>query len=210
MEKVAISAGLAMRALQGRVAQGARVAPGIMSSMGTAAASGARATPAMGALVRNAGADVRAATSMNRALANPVTQGMQQRVGDAIRHEASGATTRTTSPLSSGYEGYMTGAQSTYTRRHMGQVLGVNPATINMRTGQTQMMKDLGEVPVGTSVRQIRPPAGPAAPITAPVAPMSLGGGAHGGAVGSPAIAPTEGTVIRKPRPAPAAATLAL
>lgn len=196
MSKLAISAGLALRAVQGRVAQGARVAPGILSSMGTAAAAGGRATPMMGSVVRNAGQDVRATMGMNRALANPTTQAMQQRVGNAIKYEAGGATTRTTSPLSSGYEGYMTDAQSTYTRRHMGQVLGVNPATIKMRTGQTQMMKDLGEMPGLAAAPR---PAGAAAP--AAVGPMSLGGGAHGGAMGSPAIAPTEGTVVRKPRP---------
>lgn len=142
--KLAISAGLALSALQGRVARGARVAPGILSNMTHAASSGARATPAMGALVRNAGQDVRAATGMSRALANPTTQAMQGRVADAIKHEAGGAVTRTSSPLSSAYEGYMnTQGAHTYTPQHMGQVLGVNPNQIKLREGPTALMNPM-------------------------------------------------------------------
>lgn len=160
MTKIAISAGLALSALQGRVAQGARVAPGILSSMGHAAASGARATPAMGALVRNAGQDVRATMSMNKALSNPVTQGMQNRVADAIRHEAGGAVTRTKSPLSSAYEGYMnTQGAHTYTPQHMGHVLGVDPAGIKLREGPTALMPrgnaSLGKDVLGNAATEI-------------------------------------------------------
>lgn len=145
--KLAISAGLALSALQGRVAQGARVAPGILSSMGHAASTGARATPVMGAVVRNAGQDVRAAAGMNRALANPTTQAMQGRVAGAIRAEAANpAAMRGTNQLSRAYEGYMNPAATTaYTPQHMGHVMGINPASINLRTGPTQTMKDLGQ-----------------------------------------------------------------
>lgn len=88
LTKLAISAGLAHSAMLGRVAQGARIAPGILQATERAALSGARATPAMGNIVRSAGQDVRAAGQATAAstMANPLRQRFQQ--ADALGAKA--------------------------------------------------------------------------------------------------------------------------
>lgn len=82
--KVAISAGRTLAALQARVAQGARVAPGLMQRAEQAAAQGLASTPAA---MRRTALGASESARMGQAAAqmgnNPVTQGMRQRVGNA-------------------------------------------------------------------------------------------------------------------------------
>jgi hypothetical protein len=178
MTKLAISAGLALGALQGRIAQGARVAPKLLGQFEHAAASGARATPALGAAVRNAGQDVRATMGMNKALANPTTQAMQGRVANAIKAEtANPAAMRGTNQLSNAYEGYMNVGNHTtaYTPEHMGAVMGINPSEIKLRTGATALMPKVAPpTPAGVTGPLMAPGATAAGTVPARRRPLAL------------------------------------
>jgi hypothetical protein len=178
LEKLSISAGLAHSAMLGRVAQGARIAPGVLQAAERAAVGGARATPAMGGVLRAAGEDVRAIGAVNARANHPLVAGTRNRVEGAIRAEAANpAATRMPlnrdTALSHGYEGYMNTSNSTarYTPQHMGAVMGVNPSQINVKGGPTQIAMELAGAPhptAGTVPAAMTRPMGNAAAGTVP------------------------------------------
>lgn len=204
LEKLAISAGLVNQVLQRRVAQGARVAPKLLQMSGQAATQGlAQAPAAARRAVLGAGEAVRAQQATQRALSNPVTQAMQQRVGNAIRSEAAGAATRTGQPLSKAYEGYMTSSQRAYSPEHMGAVLGTAP--VHMPVGQTAYMRSVGTsatLPAGPlpAVPAATVPSNPGATAVSPRRRSNLTPTTSGvqtrTAVGSPQVNPTAATQI--------------
>lgn len=143
-EKLAIGPGLLARGLRAAEQRGAAIAPKILGGLEQQAAQGVRAVNPAAArgLVGQARESVNATAGMQRALSNPTTQAMQQRVHGAIQAEAAGAATRTGQPLSKAYEGYMTSSQRAYSPEHMGQVLGSSP--VHLPVGETHYMKSVG------------------------------------------------------------------
>lgn len=125
-DKLAVSAAKSLAAIQRRVAQGARVAPSLLSQAEHAAASGMAATPRAVRLTAMGAADAAKTQQLARGVAQragPSTAATaaatRSRLEGAMAIErANPAAVRTGQPLSAGYEGYMTDIQRGYSPEH--------------------------------------------------------------------------------------------
>jgi hypothetical protein len=127
LEKQAVSVGRTLAVLRNRMAQGARVAPGIVDDLAKAPAGAT--TPAMARRVAlNASDDAKLQQRMVQSRANPVVQGTQQRLttgyNAAVRRDP-GVFSET--PLASHYDhgpAGMTPRPVAYARVHADSLVG--------------------------------------------------------------------------------------
>jgi len=151
LEKTALNPGTLRSYLAQRAAQGIGGAAALERSLGnTAARTSREALQNMSGLQRfrlravaEGGQAQRAMQRMPQQVGlGEATQGMRQRVGDAIKAEAAGVNTRAGGvPLSKHYEGYMSPSKTSYSPEHVEQVMGLQPGAHVPKAGPTKLMK---------------------------------------------------------------------
>lgn len=150
LEKHALSAPLLARYAAKRAKQGVTGAAGLVKGLAkappgvTSRAISPRVRQNLKYVGERAQLQRRAKTLPTRMGVQPQATATRARVNTAIKREAAGAKTRTNVPLSKGYEGYMTDAQTQYTPKHMANVMGIKPSQVKLRSGPTEYQRQLG------------------------------------------------------------------
>lgn len=159
LEKHAVDISTLQSYLTSRAGQGIGGAAALAQSLkGTTARTSREALQAMDGLQRFRLQGIAEGGRANRAMQalpgrvglGQTAQATRQRVEDAVRAEAAGASTRTGVPLSKHYEGYMTGSQRGYSPEHAEAVMGLKPGQYDPKSGPTRLMKPSSE-PISSS-----------------------------------------------------------